>query len=220
VTKVLVVASSAIAQAGLEMLLREDSRIALIAAASSARAAPRNASAFQARIRETQAEVLLIETAGPEKLAALVDLMAQPDTPPIVLLADHLNRAELRRALHNGVRAVLPRDAASQEILAAIEAVSAGLTVLSSDDMDALLPATAESGNVDSDRSTGEALSPRETEVLAMLAEGLGNKEIATRLNISDHTVKFHVSSIMGKLGAGSRGEAVARGIRDGLIIL
>src|SRR5438128_1516404 len=65
-----------------------------------------------------------------------------------------------------------------------------------------------------------EALTPREIEVLRLLAAGLGNKEIASRLAISEHTVKFHVSSIMGKLGAASRTEAVTLGIRHGLIMI
>ena len=65
-----------------------------------------------------------------------------------------------------------------------------------------------------------ESLTRRELEVLQMLAAGLSNKEIAARLNISDHTVKFHVASILGKLGAGSRTEAVSLGIRRGLVLL
>jgi DNA-binding NarL/FixJ family response regulator len=68
--------------------------------------------------------------------------------------------------------------------------------------------------------SASEALTPREIEVLAMMAEGLANKTIAYRLNISEHTVKFHVGSIFGKLGAQSRTEAVTLGIRQGLIML
>ena len=65
-----------------------------------------------------------------------------------------------------------------------------------------------------------EALSPREIEVLGMMAEGIGNKEIAARLAISEHTVKFHVASIMGKLHAGTRTEAVMLGVRMGLILV
>jgi DNA-binding NarL/FixJ family response regulator len=65
-----------------------------------------------------------------------------------------------------------------------------------------------------------EPLTRREREVIQMLASGLGNKEIAARLNISDHTVKFHVASILGKLGAASRTEAVSLGIRRGLVLL
>jgi len=63
-----------------------------------------------------------------------------------------------------------------------------------------------------------EPLTPREREVLVLLSLGLSNREIAERLGISPHTAKFHVSSIFGKLGAGSRAEAVSQGIRDGLI--
>jgi len=65
-----------------------------------------------------------------------------------------------------------------------------------------------------------EPLTKREREVLQMLGSGLGNKEIAARLAISDHTAKFHVASILGKLGASTRAEAVAIGIRRGLLLL
>jgi len=65
-----------------------------------------------------------------------------------------------------------------------------------------------------------EPLTAREHQVLGMLGAGLGNKEIASRLKISEHTAKFHVASILGKLGASSRTEAVAIGLRRGLILL
>jgi DNA-binding CsgD family transcriptional regulator len=65
-----------------------------------------------------------------------------------------------------------------------------------------------------------QPLTPREIEVLGMLAEGLGNKTIARRLGISEHTVKFHVGSILAKLDASSRTEAVTLGARRGLIML
>jgi DNA-binding NarL/FixJ family response regulator len=67
--------------------------------------------------------------------------------------------------------------------------------------------------------ASGE-LSPRETEVLSLIAEGLANKAVAGRLDISEHTVKFHVNAILGKLGAQSRTEAVTRATRMGLISL
>jgi two-component system, NarL family, response regulator YdfI len=65
-----------------------------------------------------------------------------------------------------------------------------------------------------------EELTPRETEVLRLLADGLPNREIAERLHISEHTIKFHIRSILGKLGASSRTEAVTLGFRSGLIEL
>ncbi len=65
-----------------------------------------------------------------------------------------------------------------------------------------------------------EPLTPREVQVLGLLAEGAGNKEIAARLNISEHTAKFHISSIFSKLGVSTRTEAVTRGYREGLIMI
>ena len=65
-----------------------------------------------------------------------------------------------------------------------------------------------------------QSLTPRESEVLAMLAEGLGNRAIAARLAISEHTVKTHVAAIFGKLGVSTRAEAVAIGVRSGMLML
>src|SRR5262245_8860691 len=70
------------------------------------------------------------------------------------------------------------------------------------------------------DEAPAEALTARERQVLDLLAEGLANKAIASRLGISDQTVKFHVASICGKLGASNRTEAVRRAVRRGLITL
>jgi len=83
-------------------------------------------------------------------------------------------------------------------------------------DIDALLIATPTAG----DEIVAEALTPREVEVLELLAEGLSNKAVAERLGISDQTVKFHVASISGKLGASNRTDAVRRAARRGLITL
>lgn len=207
--RVTVVASSPIVRAGLEAVLREDSRFAVLNSSG--------ANSSMTRLRDTHPEVMLVEVASTDKLATHSGLL-RGDAPPTVLLADHLGRAGVRRALHSGVRAILPRDATGPEIVAAIEGAAAGLVVLSAEDMDALLPAAIEP--LSEELIPGEALSAREIEVLAMLAEGLGNKDIAARLKISEHTVKFHVSSILGKLGVTTRGEAVARGVREGLIVI
>ena len=73
---------------------------------------------------------------------------------------------------------------------------------------------------MEDDGSLVEALTPREIEVLELVAEGLPNKAIAARLGISDQTVKFHLASITGKLGAANRTDAVRRAVRRGLIAL
>lgn len=133
--------------------------------------------------------------------------------PPIVaLLPDESDAAEAWAA---GARGLLPRDADAKSLLAALTAVAHGLVALDPTMTGALLPAA--------DRepaSLVEELTPRELEVLQLLAEGLPNKTIARQLSISEHTVKFHVNAILGKLGAQSRTEAVVRATRLGLIIL
>ena len=89
-------------------------------------------------------------------------------------------------------------------------------------DVDAMLIAadTVHAEALDDDDSLDEPLTPREIQVLELLAEGLPNKTIAARLGISDQTVKFHVASISGKLGAANRTDAVRRAVRRGLISL
>jgi two-component system, NarL family, response regulator YdfI len=119
-------------------------------------------------------------------------------------------------ALRLGVRAVLPPDTSPPGILAAIEAAANGLAAIDPHELDALLLAGARSAPP---RETLD-LTTRERQVLSLMAEGAANKAIAWKLNISEHTVKFHVASILGKLNAASRTEAVAIGIRRGMILL
>jgi len=140
---------------------------------------------------------------------------------PVILLVDNPGR-RISEALPAGVRAVLPRNITSTEIAAAIEAVAAGLYVFHPSDIDsipALRPPQSETVP-ELGEPIVEHLTPREIEVLQLLSAGLGNKEIAARLNISEHTAKFHVASIMGKLGAATRTEAVTLGIRHGLVMI
>jgi len=117
-----------------------------------------------------------------------------------------------------GTRAVLPRDAKPVEIFAAIEAAAVGLNAFGSEELNLLLPAVNRTEI--EPRPALEALTAREIEVLALMAHGLANKDIADRLRISEHTVKFHVSSILSKLGVSSWTEAVTTGLRDGLLVI
>lgn len=136
-----------------------------------------------------------------------------------VLLVRNPAAEPVAEALRAGVKAVMPSDMDGPDIAAAIQAAAAGLTVLDSDSLDVFLRAPSALAKGASDTLL-EPLTGRELEVLELVAAGLGNKEIASRLEISEHTVKFHVASIMGKLGAGSRNEAVTLGIRHGLIMI
>jgi len=114
------------------------------------------------------------------------------------------------------VRAVLARDATPDAILAAVEAVAGGLAVIEPGELEPLLAASAPVPA----SAASAALTARELDVLRLVAEGDANKEIAWKLGISEHTAKFHVASILGKLNAGSRTEAVTIGIRRGLVLI
>ena len=137
---------------------------------------------------------------------------------PMVVLAD-APREEIFELLRAGANAVLPRDTDPSVAVAAARAAAAGLVAVLREVAPALASAeSARSWRVEEDRSPH--LSPREREVLRLLAAGTGNKGIALRLAISEHTVKFHVASILAKLHASSRTEAVTEGIRRGLVML
>lgn len=114
--------------------------------------------------------------------------------------------------------AALLKDAGADEILAALRAVTRGLVVL--DPAIAWLVQHRVPSPVRATDEIGEPLTERESEVLQLLSLGLPNKTIASRLGISEHTAKFHVGSIMAKLGAASRTEAVALAARRGVLVL
>jgi len=132
--------------------------------------------------------------------------------PAVAVVADEL---DAREALAAGARAALPRDADGESLAAAIRAAVQGLVVLD-DSFAAALLREAPTAPPD----LVESLTPREAEVLQLLTQGLPNKTIAQRLGISDHTVKFHVNAILGKLGVQSRGEAIVQAVRLGLVAL
>ena len=144
--------------------------------------------------------------ASPEEADVVVtveeDELPEVDAPMLVL-ADGLpvGSAELASGW-------LPRQATARELHAAVEALAAGLTVVH--------PALRAQGPL----AGGSDLTPRELEVLRLMAEGHSNKIVAYRLGVSPSTVKFHVSSILDKLGAGGRTDAVRIGLQRGLVIL
>jgi NarL family two-component system response regulator YdfI len=114
---------------------------------------------------------------------------------------------------------VLPQEASQEELLAAVQALDQGLIV---GEPSMIVPMMRSHLHTSESVLDGpiETLTERELEVLQLLAQGLANKQIAVRLNISAHTVKFHIASIYGKLGASNRTEAVRIGLQLGLILL
>ena len=207
-TRLLIAASSAIVRAGLESMAAEGPAVEVVGAS--------DLPGLARAIERQQPDVVLAAVDGhldqpPEELLALAGRLAAPS---IVVLASDLQPAWTAEALRAGIRSLLPGDLGPREILAAVEAVAAGLAVVHPQDLPQLLvdrPVPALSA---------QTLSPREIQVLSMLAEGYGNKTIAWKLGISEHTAKFHVASILSKLNAGTRTEAVTSGIRRGLIMI
>jgi NarL family two-component system response regulator YdfI len=137
----------------------------------------------------------------------------------VLILSDTSSVEAVAALLRSGARGVLPNDARDETLVAAIRAAAAGLVVVAPQTVLALGAVGAEA-RWTNDAHDESHLTPRERDVLRLLAAGTGNKSIARKLRISEHTVKFHVASILSKLNAVSRTEAVTEGIRRGLVML
>jgi two-component system, NarL family, response regulator YdfI len=216
VTSVFIVAASPLARTGLENLLAAR-QIEVAGSAASL-------DELDGRLADLTVDAILIDASG-EPLEVLVESIVASGVASdfsVVLLAERGSLAASSAALRAGVRAVLPNDISPDQLVAALQTASSGLLVLHptqvshvTDNGFPSAPARSQAPD-----ELAEPLTPRESEVLQMLASGLSNKEIAAKLAISEHTVKFHVASILGKLGAASRTEAVSLGIRRGLVLL
>ena len=210
--RVFIVAASPLARAGLENLLATR-EVQVVASGGSI-------DALAEMLADTAPDVVLIDASG-EPLDAMMESIASSGLASdvsVVLLGDGMTAAASAEALRAGIRAALPGDISPEQLVSALQAVNSGLIVLHASHADEALAAGSAAARPTDELA--ESLTRREVEVLQMLAAGLSNKEIAARLGISDHTVKFHVASILGKLGAGTRTEAVSLGIRRGLVLL
>ena len=175
---------------------------------------------FRVRSDQPDAIVIVTEEFRPTAWRNSTSLRKAFFNTPTLLLVGQVNTSVKQRAARFHIRSTLPLEVTTDQLLAAIWATVAGLVV------------TLEPSSQAEDEHTGwiatderfvqepltEHLTARETVVLRLMASGLGNKEIASRLDISEHTVKFHVSSVLAKLGAASRTEAVTIGIVRGLV--
>jgi NarL family two-component system response regulator YdfI len=202
VIRVLVGSRSSVVRAGLESLVRSIPSLEFAGTIDVSHLAA----------SELAADVLLIEIgeSSDHDWPVLADLPI-----PVVLMLDLADSPVVRSALRSGIRGVIPFDATSEEIEGSVHAVHAGLVVVMPAWLAELLPEQQPVAD-----ELAEPLSDRELEVLDLLVEGLSNKLIAHRLNISEHTVKTHIASIFAKLGASSRTEAVYRAVRRGLVML
>jgi DNA-binding NarL/FixJ family response regulator len=212
VIRVLVVARSELERAGLEALLAARGHVPV--GGGSATLAEARRRLEDGSVQAVQVVLALLERgADPPRLALTPDAAAE--APALVALGESLPRGWAVRAVRAGVRAVLSRTASAEAIGAAVEAAAAGLVVLPPDAL-----AEVPQGTAARSVAPVEALSTREAQILALLAEGLVNKQIAARLGISRHTVKTHLAALFHKLGVSTRAEAVAAGARAGVILL
>jgi DNA-binding NarL/FixJ family response regulator len=218
--QVMIVAPSQAMRAGLRSLLSGDAELTIT----------REAASLAGVGTHTWREVdVLIKADAVNGLAAsLSELQASlPGSEPfpaLLLLSDEAASIGDLTGLPLRAWGILPVDASTEELIAAVHALHEGLIVAAPHLFSHLLASRPQAGEVlafnTADQAQIEALTARETEVLQLLAQGLANKQIAVMLSISEHTVKFHVSSIYAKLGAANRTEAVRLGARRGLILL
>jgi DNA-binding NarL/FixJ family response regulator len=208
--RVRVNAPSAAARKRIENLIRASPEFEIVKSSGDANSAGRKLNEDD----EPDAVVAEFESRLDDNVAEALDEAAGGAA---VILLVHTSASEWTDTLRQGVRAVLPANISAPQLAATIEAAVAGLVILHpSEAENVILPRPPD----ESREGPAEELTPREIEVLRWLAEGLGNKEIAAKLAISEHTAKFHVASILAKLGAATRTEAVTQGIRRGLILI
>jgi len=202
--RVLLVGEDPLARAGLAALLASQTGLAIVA-----QGAPAD---DLAALAAAQAPDVILWDLGLEPGEGVGALPELGDAPPVVALA--ANESQAVEALAVGARGALFRDVPADRLAAAISAAAQGLLVLEPPLAETARPRPSSSG------PALDPLTPREIEVLQLLSQGLSNKAIAARLGISEHTAKFHVNSILGKLGASTRTEAVVAASRLGLVVL
>jgi NarL family two-component system response regulator YdfI len=193
----------------LEQLPRKDPAITLVGIADSP-------AALLALAEKHDLDVVLSGEVPAAEL--LADWQARHRRPAWIVFLAKADEQKSLEALGAGASAVLSRSADLTEIVAVLRALASGFIVLQRPLLVALLDQAAEPSNRDADGTP--RLTAREIEVLAALADGASNKEIARRLDISFHTVKFHVAAILDKLEAESRTEAVVKASQLGIVML
>ena len=200
-----------------ELIVAGDDPLARSGLASILAAEPGFAVVSQVSLAQVQG----LLSSAPAAVIADLGTAARPDmetlralagaAPVVALVASAEAAAD---ALASGARAVLPRDVPRARLIAAVRAAIEGLLVADAAFASSLVRARR------APEAPPEPLTPRELEVLQLLSDGMSNKAIAERLGVSEHTAKFHVNSILGKLGAQGRTDAVVRGARLGLVVL
>ncbi len=205
--RVAVATTSAVRRSGLESIVRSHADLHLAGSFGTV-------TSLISFAGGTELDVIVIDSDSLRDLS----LVSASDAA-IVLLTELGDARSISRLLRSGIRAILSRENQPEDVLSAIYVAYDGMVLLSTPAAENLAAVYGDQP-LEGEDELSEEITSRETEVLRMLAEGLVNKDIAVHLGISEHTVKFHISSILDKLGASTRTEAVTLGIRRGLIPL
>lgn len=205
--RVLVADDHAILRGGLAAFLRAMEGMQLVGEAANGEEALRLA-------RELQPDVVLMDIKMPvmDGVEATRAIRACCPRTQVVVLTSFVEDELVPHALEAGAIGYLLKNVSHQELAAAIRQAARGQSVLSPEATQALVEATVRKSPLI------EALTPREMQVLALMAEGLTNLQIGQQLGITESTIKSHVSTIIAKLGVASRTEAVALALRHGLV--
>ncbi|MEU5871090.1 response regulator transcription factor [Glycomyces sp. NPDC047369] len=194
-----------VVRAGLAALVDGEPDMEVVGEAADAAAALRG-------IRGCAPDVVLMDLqlgGGPDGFAVAEEVAKLPDAPRVLVLTTYESDADVRRAVAAGATGYLLKACPPEELFAAVRAAARGESSLS--------PKVA-ARVMDQARSGRPALTARESEIVALLAEGLGNRQIAQRLFVTEATVKTHLVHIFAKLGVDSRTAAVAAAVQQGLI--
>ncbi|WP_293905123.1 response regulator transcription factor [Phenylobacterium sp.] len=197
--KMLVVDDHAIVRQGLAALLIDSGAAAQVLEAGDAAAGLALARAHP----DLDAAILDLRMPGAEGASAVRAFAAQRPTLPVIVLSSSEDAADVREALDAGALGYVPKSASPETILSAVRLVIAGEIYVPPLMLQAESPAAAGGPG-----GAGEALTARQREVLACVAQGLSNKQIGLKFGLSEKTVKVHVSAILRALGVANRTQA------------
>jgi two-component system nitrate/nitrite response regulator NarL len=171
------------------------------------------------RAEELRPDIVLLDLRMPDMggLEVLQKLRERESAIPVVILTTSDEEADLIKSLRSGAQGYLLKDMEPDELVSALRDIENGKSVVAQDLTDTLARMVQGDTNIADDDGPFSALTPREMEILCLLAEGQSNKLIARNLGISDGTVKLHVKAILRKLGIHSRVEAAVIAVEQGL---
>lgn len=207
--RVLLAEDETLVRQGIRKLLELDSRIEIVAEAGDGEEALR-------RIGEARPDVVLLDVRMPklDGLGVLRALQQRPDAPPCLVLTTFDDRTLILEAIREGAKGFLRKDVSLSQLIEAIETLAAGRTYLQPAVTESLIKGMESHALLSGPAlAMVEPLTPRETEVLRLMAAAYTNREIAEALGTAEGTVKIHVSNILGKLGARDRTQAVLRSL-------